>query len=69
MPDDVSPEDLLAAELRAALDAHDVDRAKALLDGVIDSFRPTSKTTRDKYLWDIWRRVGAVKPPDLPPFS
>lgn len=69
MPDDVSPEDVLAAELRAALDAHDVDRAKALLDGVKHSANRASKGTLDDYLWDIWRRVGAVKPPDLPPFS
>jgi len=69
MPEDLSAEDQLAAELKAALDAHDIDRAKALLDGVIDSLNRASKTTRDQYLWDIWRRAGAVKPPDLPPSS
>jgi hypothetical protein len=69
VPPEVSPEDQLAAELKAALDAHDIDRAKALLAGVTDSLNGASKRTRDAYLWEIWRRVGAVKPPDLPPFS
>ena len=67
--DEVSLEDQLAAELKAALDAHDLDRAKALLAGVTSSANQVGKSKVDEYLWDIWRRVGAVKPPDLPPFS
>ena len=68
MPVGLSAEDQLAADLRAALAAHDTERARELLNGVLSTLSRSSKRVRDAYLWDIWRRAGAVKPPDLPPF-
>jgi len=65
---DPNYEDRLVSDLKEALAAGDSERAKALIAGVPSGVSKTTKAAREKFLWEIWSRVG-FKPPDLPPFS